>query len=266
MAITALLDRIDAGWHSEFTNARQSRVGEIAGLSQFTGLSEFKRGGMPMSNPGHLVWIVFAALIGFGSSFIFGDLLNLPVDFYYLVYFAVVITFLFIYTRKTKLDVKDWLLRRPVASILLGLVFGFLMIQNVLSRPETEKFTGTYFVWSIFWRGLVYGGIDGLLLSSFPWIVTWRAFDVREKPWRRKIAFGFLAWLFILVVTTAYHLGYSDFRSKKIIQPNIGNTIISIPTLVTANPIGSPITHAIMHITAVIHCPRTELFLPPHRS
>jgi hypothetical protein len=133
-----------------------------------------------------------------------------------------------------------------------------------LSEPATERFTGTYLAWLIFWRGLVYGVIDGLLLSSFPWVVTWRAFDVRKKPLGKKIAFGFLAWFFILVVTTAYHLGYADFRSRKIIQPNIGNTIISVPTLVTANPIGSPITHAIMHITAVIHSPKTELFLPPH--
>jgi hypothetical protein len=67
-------------------------------------------------------------------------------------------------------------------------------------------------------------------------------------------------------LTTAYHLGYSDFRSKKIIQPNIGNTIISMPTLVSANPVGSPVVHAIMHITAIIHSPKTELFLPPHRE
>jgi hypothetical protein len=81
----------------------------------------------------------------------------------------------------------------------------------------------------------------------------------------KKTAFSFLALLFILMVTTAYHLGYSDFRSRKITQANVGNTIISLPTLVSANPIGSPITHAIMHITVIIHCPKTELFLPPHR-
>lgn len=219
-----------------------------------------------MNHPGHLKWVAFGALIGFGSSFIFGDLLALPIDLYYLVYFGIIITFFSIYIRKTKLNFKEWFSRRWVWSILFGLIFGALMVQNVLSRPETERFTGTYLVWLIFWRGLVYGLIDGLLLSSFPWIVIWRAFDVGSKSLGRKIAFGFLAWFFILVVTTAYHLGYSDFRSGKIIQPNIGNTIISVPTLVTANPIGSPITHAIMHIAAVIHSPKTELFLPPHRK
>jgi hypothetical protein len=131
--------------------------------------------------------------------------------------------------------------------------------------PATEQFTGAYLGWLIFWRGLVYGAIDGLLLSSFPWIVTWRAFDVEKNPLSKKTAFSFLALLFILMVTTAYHLGYSDFRSRKITQANVGNTILSLPTLVSANPIGSPITHAIMHITVIIHCPKTELFLPPHR-
>jgi hypothetical protein len=217
-----------------------------------------------MNNSKHLIYVILGALVGFGSSFIFGDLLTLPVDLYYLIYFGIIIIFFSIYIRKTKLNIREWISKRWVWSVLLGLIFGALMVQNVLSRPETERFTGVYLVWAIFWRGLIYGAIDGLLLTSFPWIVTWRAFDVGKKPPGKKIAFGFLAWLFILVVTTAYHLGYSDFRSGKIIQPNIGNTIISVPTLVTANPIGSPITHAIMHITAVIHSPKTELFLPPH--
>ena len=219
-----------------------------------------------MNNHGHLKWIVFGALVGFGASFIFGDLITLPLDLYYLIYFGIIVSFFTIYIKKTQLNLKEWYSRRWAWGVLLGLIFGAVMVQNVLSRPATEKFTGPYLEWLIFWRGLVYGAIDGLLLSAFPWIVTWRAFNVEKKPLGKKIASGLLAWFFILVVTTVYHLGYSDFRSKKIIQPNIGNTIISIPTLVSANPIGSPITHAIMHIAAVTHSPKTALFLPPHRK
>jgi len=219
-----------------------------------------------MNNPGHLKWILLGVLVGFGASFVFGDLITLPLDLYYLIYFGIVVAFFTIYIKKTQLNLKEWFSRRWVWGILLGLVFGALMVQNVLSRPVTEKFTGPYLAWLIFWRGLIYGAIDGLFLSVFPWMVTWRAFDVEKKPLGKKIAFGFLAWLFILVLTTAYHLGYADFRSKKMIQPNIGNTIISVPTLVSGNPIGSPMVHAIMHITAIIHSPKTELFLPPHRK
>ncbi len=219
-----------------------------------------------MNNPGHLKWIVFGVLVGFGASFIFGDLITLPLDLYYLIYFGIIITFFTIYIKKTQLNLREWFSRRWVRGILLGLIFGAFMVQNVLSRPATEKFTGPYLAWLIFWRGLVYGAIDGLLLSAFPWVVTWRAFDVRAKPEERKIRFSLLALVFVLAMTTAYHLGYSDFRSKKIIEPNIGNVIISIPTLASANPISSPIAHATMHITAILHSPKTELFLPPHRK
>jgi hypothetical protein len=50
------------------------------------------------------------------------------------------------------------------------------------------------------------------------------------------------------------------------IQANIGNTIMSVPTLVTANPVAAPIAHAALHVSAVLHSPETELFLPPHRE
>ena len=135
-----------------------------------------------MNNPGHLKWIVLGALVGFGASFIFGDLITLPLDLYYLIYFGIIVSFFTIYIKKTQLNLKEWYSRRWAWGVLLGLIFGAVMVQNVLSRPATEKFTGPYLEWLIFWRGLVYGAIDGLLLSAFPWIVTWRAFNVEKKP------------------------------------------------------------------------------------
>ena len=119
-----------------------------------------------MDNPGHLKWIVFGVLVGFGASFIFGDSITLPLDLYYLICFGIITTFFTIYIKKTQLNLKEWFFRRWVWGILLGLVFGALMVQNVLSRPATEKFTGPYLVWLTFWRGLIYGAVDGLLLSE----------------------------------------------------------------------------------------------------
>lgn len=220
---------------------------------------------MIVNSPRHLAWIIFAALTGFGASFIFGDLLMLPLDLYYLIYFLIVVTFFRVYIKRTHLNLSEWLWRRAVWGVLLGLILGALLVQNVLSRPATEQLTGAYLAWSIFWRGIVYGLIDGLLLTTFPWIVTWRAFNGEEKPLIRKIGVGLVGWVFVIVITTAYHAGYADFRSRKLPQANIGNTIIFIPTVVAANPLGSPLAHAIMHVTAVIHSPKTDLFLPPHR-
>jgi len=214
----------------------------------------------------HLFWIPAGAAMGFLASFIFGDLIMLPVDLYYLIYLVIVMTFLIFYWRTTNLELKKYLARHLSIGAALGLGFGALMLFNVLSRPSTPRFTGALLYWEIFWRGIVYGVVDGLLLYSFPWIVTWRAFKADLHGVRRKILVSVIAWIFIVLMTTIYHLGYSDFRSPKIIQPNIGSTIMSVPTLVSTNPVASPVSHVIMHITAVVHSPQTDLFLPPHRT
>ena len=65
-------------------------------------------------------------------------------------------------------------------------------------------------------------------------------------------------------MTMAYYAGYSDFRSDKIANPIAGDVIWSVPTLVTLNPIGAPIAHVGLHVSAVVHSYNTDLFLPPH--
>ena len=58
--------------------------------------------------------------------------------------------------------------------------------------------------------------------------------------------------------------GYSDFRSSAVRKPVTGDVVWSVPTLVTLNPVGAPIAHAGMHVTAVLHSYETDTFLPPH--
>jgi hypothetical protein len=219
-----------------------------------------------MIKKSHLFWIPAGAVISFLASFIFGDRLALPVDLYYLIYFTVIFTFFWIYVRRTGLDLKSLISRRIVWGMAAGVIIGVMMVQNVYGRPATAQFSGQTLFWAIIWRGLIYGLVDGLILFAFPWIVTWRAFHGGEQGRAKKVGISLLAYLFILVITTSYHLGYSDFRSRKIIQPNIGSTIMAIPTLITANPVSSPISHVFLHVAAVIHSPETELFLPPHRD
>jgi hypothetical protein len=212
-----------------------------------------------------LYWIVKAAFLGFLIPFLFGNSNFIPVDVYYLIYFISVGALYFFYFKQTGVDMKKMFSKNIAMGIVLGLIFAGIMAKNVFSRPETDHLTGLMLTWALVWRGLIYGAVDGLFLTTFPWIVTWGAFNVRERPLVKKIGFTLLAWVFTLVITTAYHTGYKDFRSKKLIQPNIGNSIMSLPTFLSMNPMAAPITHAGMHMSAVIHSPETDLFLPPHR-
>jgi hypothetical protein len=106
-----------------------------------------------------------------------------------------------------------------------------------------------------------------LLLSAFPILAVFAAADARSLRRRRSgtVAVGAAALLASLVMTTVYHLGYSDFRSCLLARPVTADLVWSVPTLATLNPIGSPITHATMHVTAVLHSYDTGVFLPPHR-
>jgi hypothetical protein len=221
---------------------------------------------MPDVRARHLLWVGAGGVVAFLTSFVFGDLLTLPLDLYYLIYFAVILGFLRLYIRRTGMDWRRWTSPRLGWAIVAGLALGVVMAANVLSRPDTERLTGVMLPWAVFWRGVVYGAVDGLLMFAFPWIVTWRAFDAESGRFRRKIGAAATAWLLTILVTTTYHLGYADFRSRKIIQPNIGSAMAAIPTIVTANPVASCITHVTVHVAAVLHSPYTELFLPPHRE
>ena len=109
--------------------------------------------------------------------------------------------------------------------------------------------------------------MDGLFLSSFPILAVFAAFAGTRLRARTlgKIGIGVAALIASMLMTTAYHLGYSDFRSPKIARPVAGDVVWSVPTLVTLNPIGAPIAHAGMHIAAVLHSRKpTHSF--PHTS
>jgi hypothetical protein len=112
----------------------------------------------------------------------------------------------------------------------------------------------------------VYGFADGLLLSAFPILVVFAAFSSTRLRQRLagKVAIGAVALAASVAMTAAYHLGYSDFRSDKVAKPMAGDLAWSVPTLVTLNPIGAPIAHAGLHVTAVLHDYETDLYLPPH--
>lgn len=139
-------------------------------------------------------------------------------------------------------------------------------MRGVVARPSTARLEGFELWWALAWRGLAYGAVDGLLLLAFPWLVAWRTFEAEGRRLGAKLGAAAVAWAAILFVTTAYHLGYGDFRSSKILQPNLGSTIAAVPTLLAANPVASPISHVFLHVAAVLHAPETELFLPPHRD
>ena len=223
--------------------------------------------GLPAAATEQLPWLVGGMAGGFLVPFVLADRLNLPNDLYYGFYGVLVIGFLAAWVRVTRQPWQAMVHRHWKLAIVLGIVCGAVLAFIVLKQDATTRPSGAGLFAAVLWRGVFYGAIDGLLLSSFPILATFAAFKGSRLEGRRhgRIAIGVVALAASLVMTAVYHVGYSDFRSSKLRSPVAGDTMWSLPTLLTLNPIGAPIAHATMHTTAVLHSYHTDLFLPPHR-
>jgi hypothetical protein len=211
-----------------------------------------------------LGWYAAGALVAFLIPFVFSSVLDLNHDVYYAVYFAGVAGFLGLYVRSTGADLDGFFRQNARWSIGLGLLAAAFVVFNVLNREDsTPHPSGAYFVFEIGWRGVIYGTVDALLLTAFPALVAFTLLEKRVAGLARRAAFAGLAFVMVVLITATYHLGYEQFREDGVGGPEIGNTIISVPALATANPLGSVIAHASMHVAAVRHSYETDVFLPP---
>jgi hypothetical protein len=216
----------------------------------------------------HWAWLAGGIAFAFFVPFLLADTVGLNRDLYYGLYGASVLGLFSLWARGTGYDVMAALERRWLWAVGLGLAVAGLMSLLVLrTEAATTRPDGLELVGAVVWRGLLYGAIDGLLLSSFPILVVFAAMagSRLNERFRGKVVIAVVAMTASLAMTASYHAGYSDFRSEKIGKPLTGDLVWSLPTLATLNPIGAPIAHAGMHTTAVLHSYETDTYLPPHR-
>jgi hypothetical protein len=222
---------------------------------------------LPAAARQQLPWIAAGLAGGFLVPFVLADQLNTPKDLYYGIYGLLVIGFLVAWVRATDLPWREAVRRHWQLAIVLGAICGAILAFIVLREDATSRPIGIDLIGAVAWRGIFYGAIDGLLLSSFPILATFAAFKgsrLDRRGHSGKLAIGAVALVASLLMAAVYHVGYSDFRSGKVRSPVAGDVVWSAPTLLTLNPIGAPIAHAVMHTTAVLHSYHTDLFLPPH--
>jgi hypothetical protein len=214
-----------------------------------------------------MAWLAAGLVTSFLVPFVVADQLDLKRDVYYGVYMLFVAALLVGWARDTGQPLRELCARRWRLALGLGLVFaGASALIARAADGATPHPGGLEFIGAILWRGVLYGAADGLLLSAFPILVVFAAFAGSRLRRRRGgvVVVAAIAMIASLLLTATYHLGYSDFRSSKLRKPVTGDLVWSVPTLATLNPIGAPIAHAGLHVSAVTHSYDTDLFLPPH--
>jgi hypothetical protein len=221
---------------------------------------------LPTSIP-HVVrdiaWFVLGSAVAFAVPYVGVSVLDMHHDLYYLAYFVVTLGLLAAWARLEHVDVLAVVRRRWISSVAIGIPVAGFVVANVLRQDPTARPDGAYFVFELLWRGVGYGTVDALLLTAFPSVIAYRILRGRIDGFAGRARFAAVALPLILLITATYHLGYPQYREDGVQQPEVGNALISIPALVTANPAGSVIAHVSMHVTAVTHAYETPTFLPP---
>lgn len=214
----------------------------------------------------HLTWLLGAAVVGFLIPFLLVDLLAVPRNLFVAGHVMVFGTFLFAYARWAKIRPRAFLLHHPLPGLLAALIAGSFTVHFVLSQPGSPGMEGLTLLLAILWLGVVYGIVDGLLLTVMPVYAVW-CIGARfgwTASWPGRIAVGGLALLASLAVTTAYHLGFPEFQGPEVIQPVIGNAIFTLAYLLSGSPLAPLLAHVAMHIAAAVHAYGTSIPLPPH--
>jgi hypothetical protein len=232
-------------------------------LAALSGRNVRYRSVHPESWATQLRWFFAAAVIGFTVPFVGSNVLGLQHDLYLGIYFAAVFALLAAYSIATGLDVRAAVARHWKLGAVLGLVFGVALVFNVFSEDATPRPGGACFVFELVWRGGIYGVVDALLLTVLPCLVVYRALGGHLATWSRRLAYFGASLALVMTITAVYHLGFAQYREDGVRAPEIGNAIISMPMLLSANPLASIADHAAMHISAVVHSYETEVRLPP---
>ena len=210
-----------------------------------------------------LRWFAAAAVVGFAVPYVGSSLLGLQHDVYLGIYFVAVLALCVAYAAATRLDVRETFTRHWKLGVALGVVLGIALVRNVLADGATARPHGAYYIFELIWRGGIYGAVDALLLTVLPCLVVYRSLGGNLATWRRRATYFGASLALVLTITAIYHLGFAQYRDAGIGAPETGNTLISMPMLLSTNPIGSIADHATMHVSAVAHSYETDVRLPP---
>jgi hypothetical protein len=207
-------------------------------------------------------WIVAAGTVGFAVSSVFSARLRLERAPFVLVSALAVCAFTTAYVRLARVDLVSECRRRPLAGLAAGAAVGLVLIFGIVGQPGGPAPRGFALVMALGWFGVVYGAADAALLTIVPVLVAQRKASGSGREWRGgRLGVAMTA---SLLVAALYHVGFDEFRGPSLIQPLIGNAIVTAGYLMTRNPMTPLLAHVIMHGAAVVHGMEGTLQLPPH--
>jgi hypothetical protein len=216
-----------------------------------------EQAGTPVSpaqhSPSPWLWLAGSALLFFAVPFVGTDMLGLAPDLYYLIYFTIAVAWFAVFLATYRVQLHDLWRVNLKWSLAVGALAGIGVAAIVFSTTGTDHPDGWRWWFEIGWRGLVYGSVDALTLFVFPAAVAYLLMHGDRTGAKRKIGYAGLALSLSLLVSTSYHLGYSEYRDADMRSPLIGTVMANSATMLTGNPLGAFLMHPTAHMSAVVH-------------
>jgi hypothetical protein len=219
-----------------------------------------------------LIWLLALALTSFLVTWIFTDLIHLTQTPYIGVLAVVTGALLIGYLSWSNTDWVTFLTYQWVWGLAAAFIVSALIIAGLLrsmrSQPEmleaVPRPEGIRLVGALLWEGLVYGMAEGLLLSVLPVLITWQALSSLHwtESWYGIILSGIIALAASVIVILVHHLGYREYRGRKLLSAEVGCAPLSLAYLLTMNPLAAGLGHSILHMAAVLR----GIELPPHQE
>jgi hypothetical protein len=223
---------------------------------------------MPTANKtigGAWRWTLMAAGVGLLSSLLLSGIAQLPRGLFVACWTITATAFLTWFAASQGIDTRTQLKRRWVPGLVVGVILGALLARQVFAQAASGRASGMSLAGELLGFGLVYGVVDAMMLTVVPVLSLYgmrQASELRAAGDRYRWAF--LALLGSAVVTAAYHAGFAEFRGPQLVQPIIGNVLITLSYLLTGSPVAPIVSHVLMHVAAVLHGAATTSQLPPH--
>jgi hypothetical protein len=205
-------------------------------------------------------------VVFFLVPFVGTDLLGLQPDLYYLCYFTIALGWFAAFVLAHRAELRDLWRLNLGWSLAVGTLAGIAVAAIVFGSAGTDHPDGWRWWFEIGWRGVVYGTVDALTLFVFPAAVAWLLLRGDRRGAGRKAAYAALVLLLSLLMSTSYHLGYSEYRDADLRSPLIGTVLADSSAVLTGNPVGALVTHTTAHVSAVVHQSEggPTHMLPPH--
>jgi len=211
-------------------------------------------------------WVIGAGLLGFIISALFAGWLRLSRSRFLIAYVILSGLFTYYFLVQNAIDIRSVLDKNWIWGILFGTIVSTFLVRTVRSQPVSRDFGGGKLVFDLIWSGLIYGLMDAIFLNILPVLAVW--VGTSQLAWTGtiwgKIITGVIGLLASLLVTLMYHLGYPEFRNRRVSLVLVGNSLITLAFLLSSNPFGSIISHTAMHLSAVLQGAETTIQLPPH--